>query len=110
MTQLHRCLTASVVTGVLYPAMQSAAATAQVNTGLDATPGNIVACNGRVGFRVLTVFDSTTLTTTVLPAQAESFFLVEGNTVVFRTFEGPEATDLNADADLDDRIVQYQAF
>jgi hypothetical protein len=72
--------------------------------------GNIVACNGRVGFRVLTVFDSTTLTTTVLPAQAESFFLVEGNTVVFRTFEGPEATDLNADADLDDRIVQYQAF
>jgi len=60
--------------------------------------------------QVMTVFDSNTLITTVLPAQAESLFLVEGNTVVFRTFEGPEATDLNTDSDLDDRILQYQGF
>ena len=59
---------------------------------------------------VLAVFDSVSLATTVLPAQAESLFLVEGNTVVFRTFEGPQSTDLNLDADLDDRVLQYQAF
>ena len=35
---------------------------------------------------------------------------MDGNTVVQRTFEGPNATDLNLDVDLDDRIIQYQAF
>lgn len=59
---------------------------------------------------VIAVFDSSTLTVTTLPTSAESLYLVEGDTLVIRTREGVESTDLNADADFDDGILQYQDF
>jgi hypothetical protein len=59
---------------------------------------------------VMAVFDSTLMTTTVLPTQADSLFLVEGSTVVYRTTEGAQAADLNLDGDLDDGIRGYQGF
>ncbi len=58
---------------------------------------------------VLAVYDSASLMVTTL-SSAEAPFLIEGDTVVLRTREGVEATDLNADTDFDDGILQYQAF
>jgi hypothetical protein len=59
---------------------------------------------------IMTVYDTAALTLTPLGTQAEPFFLVEGNTVVFRTEEGADGTDLNLDVDLNDDVLQYQGF
>jgi hypothetical protein len=59
---------------------------------------------------VMAVFDSTLMTTTVFPTQADSLFLVEGSTVVYRTIEGAQGADLNLDGDLDDGVIGYQGF
>ena len=58
----------------------------------------------------MTVFDLTTLTTTNLGQAAKPLFLTAGNTVVFRTKEGEQSTDLNSDSDFNDDILQYQGF
>ena len=59
---------------------------------------------------VMTVYDTSALTLTSLATQAEPFFLVDGNTVVFRTEEGADGADLNTDVDLNDNVLQYQGF
>jgi hypothetical protein len=59
---------------------------------------------------VMAVFDTATSTASNLANETELGFLVEGNTVVFRTAEGAQASDLNLDADFTDTILQYQAF
>src|SRR5690242_1018974 len=51
MTKLQRHLAVSLACGVLLPMTRIDAATALNNTGLDATPGKFVVCNGRVAFR-----------------------------------------------------------
>ncbi len=59
---------------------------------------------------IMAVYDTGAMSLTELSTQAEPFFLVDGDTVVFRTEEGADAADLNSDVDLDDNVLQYQGF
>jgi hypothetical protein len=58
--------------------------------------------------KVMTTFDATTSTATVLGEAADELFLLEGANAVFRTNEGQENADRNGDADLQDAVLQYE--
>jgi hypothetical protein len=59
---------------------------------------------------VMAAFDLASGTPTILAQQAQVFFLVHDEAVVFRTTERLQTTDLNTDGDLGDNVLQFEGF